>query len=188
MKNEWLNFIESNSCGDRDQVISGIYKAMLVWIVYTEYRGGCHDTSAALYMLMAESGIESKICLGEVKTGENYFDHSWVEVDGEIYDAAICMPLLGGKYHPPVFKSYDLESGEITGLGYGVSSPFGFDEVTCWIAQASLEEYTLGDPAGEDKLWNLTKTVGHHLGMTLDPEALKEKYKDVRREIRGNSL
>lgn len=188
MKSAWNNFINSTTQSEKDKIIARAYSAMLEWIISTEYRGGCHDTSAALHMLLCESGIANKLCIGEVKTDDKYFDHSWVEIDNLIYDAAICMPMYGGKYHDPVFKSHDLETGKKTELGYGLHSPSGFDETTRWLANTTLEQYTAGDPGGKNKLWKLTQLIGKKLKMDLDPKALRVKYKNTKREIRSESL
>jgi hypothetical protein len=73
--------------------IFNIFGSSLEWIYSTEYRGGCHDTSAAIYILLSEQGLSPHLCIGEVKYSESYFDHSWIELNNKIYDAAICMPL-----------------------------------------------------------------------------------------------
>lgn len=160
------------------------FKAVLNWIVKTNYRGGCHDTSAVLHMLLGEQGINSSLCIGEVKIDErSFFDHSWVTVDGLILDASVCMPNIGSYTFPPVFASKDLHTLDTPAIHYGVSSPVGFDSEAKFVSKASLSEYSLGHPDDPNKLWNLTKTLAKEAGIKVNAGKLKVRYGAVMRNI-----
>jgi len=183
----WLDFINSNIQNESDEIISQLYSELLQFIVEAEYRGGCHDSSAVFHVILEELGIENVLCIGEVKTGEQYFDHSWVEIGGKIYDAAICMPLEGGRRHPPVFASIDLDSNAETELGYGIPSPVGLDEPARTIAHINLGKYALRDPI-PNRMWFMAEQFASELGYEMDAEELQPKYASRLRVLRGDSL
>lgn len=76
---------------------------------------------------MKEQDIENDLCIGEVLT-ENalFFDHSWIEIDGRVFDIAIQLTLQN-ETNPPVYAGYDLYTKRIAYRVYGVDSPSGFD-------------------------------------------------------------
>jgi hypothetical protein len=161
--------------------IFNIFGSSLEWIYSTEYRGGCHDTSAAIYILLSEQGLSPHLCIGEVKYSESYFDHSWIEVNNKIYDAAICMPLTAGIPSSPVFASVDLMTGLQTELIYGLASSCGYDEEAQIVSAMSLGEYSEFHDNDPNKVWSLTKTLGKEAGMKINIGKIREKYRDVRR-------
>jgi hypothetical protein len=185
---KWIACIRSNVESEQDKMIAVIYLELLKWVVSTEYRGGCHDTSAMFHILLNEAGIKNTLCIGEVKSGKMYFDHSWVEINNKIYDAAVCMPLEGGSWHPPVFKLIDLDTHQVTELGYGVHSPVGFDEHTRWISQVNIGVYALANPDMPGKLWLQVVFLAEQLGFELDANLINSKYKNSKRKLCSNSL
>jgi hypothetical protein len=161
-----------------------VFKTVLNWIIKTEYRGGCHDTSAALHMLLSEQGINSSLCIGEVKIDEKYFfDHSWVTVDDLVLDASVCMPNIGGYAFSPVFASKELQNLGIPQIYYGAKSPLGFDSEAKFVSQANLLKYSLGHPDDPNKLWNLTKALAKEAGVKVNAGKLKKQYGAVKRNI-----
>ncbi|WP_110689417.1 lasso peptide biosynthesis protein [Salinicola endophyticus] len=183
----WLATINRNIHNKNDEIVSQVYSRMLQLIVKTKNKGACHNTSAVLHVILNELGINNSLCIGEVKTGEKYFDHSWIEIDGKIYDAAICMPLDGGRYHPPVFASIDLDSETKTELGYGIPSPGGLDDPAKSIAKTSLGDYALRTPIA-NRLWLMAEQLASELGYKLDAEKLEHKYASKFRVLRPDSL
>lgn len=49
----------------------------------------CHASCSALYVALSELGYSPKLCIGEMLGQGLYFDHSWIELDGQILDIAI---------------------------------------------------------------------------------------------------
>ncbi|WP_271105883.1 hypothetical protein [Pseudomonas tohonis] len=77
-----------------------------------------------LSIMLKEHGIDSEIMIGEVFFDGYCFDHSWVEVHGRIFDAAVAFPQAGGKkFGEPVFAGVDIETHEPTRLKYGAGLP-----------------------------------------------------------------
>ncbi|MFM5793070.1 hypothetical protein ACET6V_20125 [Aeromonas caviae] len=179
---KWLVGINNQILSDKDKTVAKIYVTLLNWIIATNYRGGCHDTSAIFHIILNEENIENTLCIGEVKTGDKYFDHSWIEIDGLVYDPAVCMPLEGGRWHPPVFKSNDLDLQEPTKLVYGAQSPVGLDDIAKWVSLVNLGTYALAQPDSPEKMWHLTSFILMEYGLTLEPNKIKNKYKKAKRK------
>ncbi|WP_278412569.1 lasso peptide biosynthesis protein [Stutzerimonas kunmingensis] len=170
----------------KDYKAKKAFKTTLSWIVNTNYRGGCHDTSAALYMLLFEQGLNPELCIGEVQITENkFFDHSWVSVDGMILDASICMPNIREYTFPPVFASKELFKLGAPEVRYGASSPVGFDSSAKFVSSVNLQEYSSGHQDNPNKLWNLTKTLAKEAGIKVNTGKLKSRYGGLTRTIAG---
>jgi len=168
----------------KDYKAKKVFQPALSWIVKTDYRGGCHDTSAALHMLLCEQGLNSELCIGEVQIDENtFFDHSWVSVDEMILDASICMPNIGGYAFPPVFASKELLSLGSPKVSYGAISPVGFDSSAQFVSSVNLQEYSSGHPDDPNKLWDLTKILAKEAGIKVNAGKLKSRYGGLTRTI-----
>ena len=102
--------------------IKNAYKATLKYLAKTEgATGGCHLISAMLHILLSEQGIDNNLLIGEVEDSEEniQFSHSWIEINGEIFDPAI-MHTLDGNVHPPIFNGVKLTLEPLT-MKYGIS-------------------------------------------------------------------
>ena len=69
-----------------------------------QWWGACHASCAALYVALCEAGYQPKLCIGEMLGEGLYFDHSWIELNGYIFDLAISMTLMGGAAASDVYK------------------------------------------------------------------------------------
>jgi len=182
----WLKNLDrvSLASANIDYKAKKVFKAVLNWILKTNYRGGCHDTSAALYMLLSEMGVNASLCIGEVKIDEkSFFDHSWVIVDDVILDASVCMPNIGGYAFPPVYASKELLALGSPKIHYGASSPVGFDSEAKFVSEANLSEYSSGHPDDPNKLWDLTKILAKQAGIKVNVGKLRSHYGTVTRNI-----
>jgi len=181
----WKSVLKDISKNSRElEGISKVYLPVLSWIHRTQYRGGCHDTSAAMYILLGELGIKSELCIGEVQAGEKWFDHSWLEVDGKIYDASVCMPNISEYAFPPVFYSADLDSGGKPDINYGNDSPVGLGDEAKFVISTTLGEYSDHNPNGPNQLWQLTKLLAKECGLKINAGKIRNKYQNVKRAAR----
>lgn len=159
------------------------YAVLLNFVWENDWTGACHDTSAALYMVLAEMGFTPQIVVGEVKAAAGIFDHSWVELDGKIFDVAVGFPGEDGQYvGPSVFASLNLATGGPTELHYGVRSPSGLDEIGRFVATANLEQYSAAQPEGLT-IWDITPHIGAACGVNMSD--LRSKFGKVTRVVRG---
>lgn len=161
------------------------YAGLLRFVIETLYAAGCHDTSAVLHILLNEAGVESSLCIGEVGAAGNFFDHSWVEVEGLVFDAAVCLPHSTGEHvSGPVFGSVDLVTGNPTDLNYGIVSGMGFGEDARPALQSDLAGYALLQP--HRTLWELAEQLGQSQQITtLTAAAFKQRYGQRRRTVRA---
>lgn len=163
------------------RALLNVFGKYLEWIYSKEYRGGCHDTSAAIYILLSELGLSPVVCIGEVKHNQSFFDHSWIELDNKIYDAAVCMPNLEGVPSSPVFASKDLTTNQDTELIYGVASTVGYDEAARTILHMTFGEYSEFHSDDQNKVWNLSKILGKEAGLKINVEKIRDKYSRIRK-------
>ncbi|WP_064595891.1 hypothetical protein [Pseudomonas sp. DR 5-09] len=161
------------------------YAVLLNFAWQNDWTGACHDSSAILFMVLSEMGFSPKIVTGEVKASAGTFDHSWVELDGKIYDVAVGFPGEEGHHvGPSVFASLNLDTGAPTELLYGVRSPNGLDDVGLFVAASNLEQYSAAQPGGST-IWDITPHVGAACGVKLRKSDLRRKYGKVTRLVRG---
>ena len=79
------------------------YKTLYDYISDKDYKGACHEMSAAFYVLLTELGVESILCSGELTDGNTRFDHSWVEIKNKIYDITLQHTQVDQRNPPPIF-------------------------------------------------------------------------------------
>lgn len=143
--------------------------------------GACHLMSAILHVLLCEQNIQNKLCIGEVKLPINqYFDHSWIQINDFPFDVAIQYTLDGSHQRAPIFAGFDLSTANQTDLIYGEKSPVGIDSIAKRVAAQTLTAYLDGAPNNYG--WKAIKSLGRKLGMRLDVDELKQKYADKTRE------
>lgn len=145
------------------------------WVV------ACHSTSAILFVLLRDQGISNvERCTGEVKHptlvgGKTvYFDHSWITIDGRIYDLAILKPNDHRLVWNPVVAGYDVQTKEETALKYGTYSGQLTDNFAQMVRSMTLVNYMDEFPGHKGGLWHYVMTIGSKLG--LDLSASRQKY------------
>lgn len=117
-RKNWAVGIDNHECG---QQVKDIIKGAFDFIAEHDYQGGCHLVSAILHILLTEKGYNPVVRLGEVQVNNNVFDHSWVELDGEVIDVAIMNTLQDGFKLPPVLYGKSVATGKQVEYQYGVS-------------------------------------------------------------------
>lgn len=174
-------FMSENN--ELERHLATAFSNLVSFIDNTDRNGACHDTSAIFYILSSELGFSPKLYIGEVRdpfTGA-YFDHSWVEIDGNIYDAAIAYPLSGGvRVSGTIFDSIDQDTGEKTNLEFGFNSESGLDFIAYQVSQQTLDQYEAATNSG---IWDISSSQGINIGLDLDEFLLSLKYGNVMREI-----
>lgn len=144
--------------------------------------GACHLISSVMYVLLNEQGIESDLCIGEVKEENYFFDHSWIEIDGEIFDIAIQFTLNGDK-NPPIFAGYSLQTAERTSRIYGLASLSGLDMQAKDVLKTPFTKYMDGFPIHKEGAWAIIKKIGKELRLKLDTKDLRNKYNKTQRKL-----
>lgn len=142
--------------------------------------GACHLISAIMYILLNEQGISSELCIGEVSNHNGYFDHSWIEINGSAFDVAIQLT-HDENTNAAVFAGYDLDTLNTTKNNYRFHKN-GLDPHTAGrIHKLPLATYMEG--ADDHHGWLAIARIGKRLGLDLDHNVLKEKYKNTQRNL-----
>lgn len=143
-------------------------------------RGGCHLSSSVMYVLFSEQGISSELCIGEVQRPNGlYFDHSWVEIDGKVFDLSI-QRTLDGEQNAPVFAGYDLDTGYLTKFNYRFERE-GLGETATRVCRTPFLDYLDGAVLAQS--WGLIEKAGKSLGLNLKIAELRDRYKDTKRVL-----
>lgn len=196
---EWSNRLAEHVKGNPDaEAAADVFWAILSFIWTHDHRGACHDTSAIAHVLLAELGQSPVLYIGEVKPPRpGYFDHSWVEISGKIFDPAVSLPSLdpSSRYASgPVFAGIDLSTNQPTAVSYDYASDEGLVNPANIIALKDLSSYKVfqsrapvnGALIPEQRLlWPLAARIAEGVGLPVTPGELEAKYGSVRRVFRG---
>lgn len=156
--------------------------------------GACHMISAVAFVLLNEQNVKATLCLGEVAVADGTFsdvatlttfDHSWIEINAEVYDIAIDAPLGTQRVaRAPVMATRHIDNGRPADFVYGASSPAGLDAEARAIARVTLREFMDGFPDHEHGLWGIVVERGASIGVATSVPTLRERYGNVRWTLR----
>lgn len=122
-----------------------VFEPMFRFVVSRLYFASCHDTSAVMYMQMCQEGLPKgcmTLCIGEVNVAGGRFDHSWVEVNGQIFDVAICAPGATGVFAGgAVFADIDLGTNAPVQAKFGVASQDPLETDAAQVYSMTLHQY-----------------------------------------------
>lgn len=146
-------------------------------------RGACHAVSSVLYVALSELGLSPVLCVGVVrgvgKMSRYCFDHSWIELNGEVLDLAIANSFGGEEVSNPIVGGYNIFTKEKPAFLYGVSD-VDLDRYTYdGVLSLSFVEYMDRDSNHRDGLWSVVNDI---LDTRLDIDMLREKYHNVVRK------
>jgi hypothetical protein len=122
--------------------------------------------------------VQNVWSIGEAKVGQGFFDHSWIEIDSDIYDIAICKPLQSKFENGPVIKGIDINTNQQTTTLYGEVSGHPDDPMTAAVKSLNLTDYLANSPIHPTLgTWFLIDQVAKHkLRTTLNIASLMTKY------------
>ena len=162
-----------------------VFQTLLAFVHEMEWQGACHATTAVLTVLLRELDLPADPCLGECSLGGAAFDHSWVEIRGDIYDVAVSNSLIPGRNSAPVFAGKSLMGSGPTEVRYGIESGHGLDPQAQFIRNMSFSQYMDNFVHHHQGLWGIAKDVGKRCGMRLDAGKLREKHSGVQWHARA---
>ena len=163
------------STPDNERIANTFFE-ILKFIHKNNWDGACHATSAIMHILLKEQGIDARLYIGECQYGSFAFDHSWVEINGDVVDAAISLTSIRGMSFPPVLRNIDLETGEETKIIYGVHSGRGYDQPASTIRDLPLCMYMDNFPNHPEGLWGIAMEIGRKLRIKANLAKMKGKY------------
>ncbi|HFU7085283.1 TPA: SEC-C metal-binding domain-containing protein [Bacillus cereus] len=160
-RENWALAIDGFACDDQ---IKKIIRGSFNFIVKHDYQGGCHLISAIIHILLTEKGYSSVVRIGEVKINNFVFDHSWVEIEGEVIDIAIMNTLQNGLRFAPVIYGKSIMTGTNVEYTYGVSH--NLDATAQLVISQSIGQYIM-DGVSHGSL-EIMKLIAEDAGITFD--------------------
>ncbi|PGC10522.1 hypothetical protein COM08_30425 [Bacillus wiedmannii] len=174
-RKNWSIGIEKIVC---EKEIRDIIRSTFDFIVVHDYQGGCHLISAIVHILLTEKGYNSVIKLGEVQINNIIFDHSWIEIDGEVIDISIMNTLQDGFRYPPVLYGKSAATGLQVEYKYGVSHDI--DATAQLVISQSIGQYIM-DGVSHGSL-QIMKIIAKNAGIEFDNiDEVIGKYNDTYR-------
>jgi hypothetical protein len=160
------------------QIIKTIFSSILDLTIMNNWKGACHESCGAIHILLNETGVTNTWCIGEAQVGQAFFDHSWIEINSEIFDIAICNPLQPAFKSGPVIKGIDIDTNLPTTALYGVVSGHPDDPMTAAVKSLTLSNFLANSPIHPTLgTWLLIDQVAtHKLKKTLNIASLMTKY------------
>jgi len=161
--------------------IKSIFFELLDYIDRNRWQGACHATASILFILLSEIGLKPNLCIGMVKIDKGFFEHSWIEINNNIYDVAIFLALEGYSF-PPVIKNCNIDTTNNTELFYGWNKwEYGNDtfEHINYLLEVSIVEFMDNCPNFPNGLWDILIELGNKLNIPIEIETLKNKYEET---------
>jgi hypothetical protein len=148
--------------------------------------GGCHALSAMAHVLLRELRVPSTLNAGWVLLPSgNAYTHSWVEVDGQVYDIACERPNRHRSefQRSAVLVGLDVSSGLPAAEVYGGSSDKDFDAETIRIGTGTISSWLV--PSGSyDWFWRPMELLGQSVGLARSARGLRESHGEARWVLR----
>jgi hypothetical protein len=171
----WLANAESlRDANPTGFAISRTYKTLLRFVQENQWSGACHAVSAVMHVLLRAQRVDSSLYIWEVGFGHVAFDHSWIEVDNKVYDAAVFTTLIQSVSFPPVFRGTDLTTMAATELEYGFQSAQGYDPNARMIAQTPVRDYMDAFPNHPKGLLGLALDIAKSSSIPVSAGALRK--------------
>ncbi|TVT27655.1 hypothetical protein FO441_08070 [Salinicoccus cyprini] len=168
---------------EQEQKIFNTFFAVSDYYKMHPNSGACHLISSIFHVLLSEQNIANELCIGEVKKGNQFFDHSWIEIDGKIFDIGIQATLDGGK-NDPIYANQDLYTELNVENNYGVESPSGFDTDAKRILKTPFVKYMDEYPQFREGAWKIVKDISKKIRLKLSVSDLRQKYKTTERIVK----
>lgn len=160
-RKNWAVGIDNYKC---EQQVKNIIRGAFDFIAEHDYRGGCHLVSAIVHILLTEKGYNPTVRLGEVQIDDYVFDHSWIELDGEVIDVTIMNTLQDGFKFPPVLYGKSITTGKQVEYQYGVSQYL--DATAQLVISQSIGQYII-EGVSHGSL-EIMKLIAENSGIVLD--------------------
>ena len=175
-----------------DSRIAKVFSSLLYFLYQAKWTGACHGVSAILYLIYSELGFKPELCTGIICRDIWMSGHSWIEMNGKVYDAACFFPVEGCPKIMPVFNGLEVDTMKASSTAYGVSVPSSMaaDVQMMLDKNTTLPKVLNGEYeniAGAS-LWNVVDNICLLAGINsifnvtdefFDTTGLTEKYEEI---------
>lgn len=136
-----------------------------------QWYGACHATTAVMFCIAKRLGIGATPCIGEADKDGIVFDHSWLEIEGKVFDIAILLPFKMSMSTGQIYNGIDMKTGLGPDIEYGVSFQ-GLDEQAAYAFSMNLYEYLKNCPSPD--LIDLVKGACSSIGVYVSNKWIRE--------------
>src|SRR4051812_471804 len=158
--------------------------ALAAYVLDSGWGGACHAVAAVMHVLFQEADVSSTLCLGEAQLNGITFDHSWVEIDGSVFDVAILGTLDERIGAPPTFRGLDVDTLEKPRIAYGIATGEDRQSDAAALLAIPFHRFMSRYPNHPEGLWGIARLVGMRAGLSLSVRALKDRYGPTERALR----
>ena len=155
--------------------VEDCYRVVYDFIEKHDYQGACHEMSAVMFVLLQELGVGCELTSGEL-TYRNYrFDHSWIEIEGKVFDIAVSFTGVPDHDGPPVFADVTVTSLSKPKWVYGEPSD---DPDQGYVISHSLPfgDYMTANPTFKNGSFGLVEQLAKDLNLDLNVGDLISRY------------
>lgn len=184
------NFDNLNLNIDKKEELKTIIFETYDFMIKNKWKGACHALSTIQYILLNELGLNPKLCIGIVGTSRYEFDHSWIELNNEVYDITIVNGLSEIKISEPIIANINIDKMEKNDLEYGRRGNLDYpaNEIKDMYITEYIDGFTNQPEIKsldflKEGLWKVTIRFAEKLNLKLDEESLREKYSKVKRTV-----
>jgi len=164
-----------------------VISSILDFMISKNWRGACHESCGVLYVLLNELGISCEWRLGEVRFKDKAinktpicFDHSWILLDGQIIDLAICRTAAHEYDVPPTIMSKNIENLGEPAVIYDFNSGWGDDPNTKLLKNTPLSMYFNNSPMHKTLgTWLLIQNIANKVSHSTSIVSLRKKYSGI---------
>lgn len=185
------NFDKIDVSIDRKEELKTIMFDTYEFMKKNDWQGACHALSSIQYILLNEIGLNPKLCIGVVGGFKGAcFEHSWIELDNEVYDITVANGMNDIKVSEPIIAGVNIATLKRSELVYNTNQKL--DYPASMIKDMSITEYLDGftnQPINDIPaylkcgLWNLIIDFAKKINLELNINDLREKYSKVKRTI-----
>ena len=185
------NFDKLDIVVDKKEELKTIMFDTYQFMKKNDWQGACHVLSSIQYILLNEIGLNPKLCIGVVEGFKGTaFDHSWIELDNEVYDITVANGIDVIKVSEPIIAGVNIATLKRSELVYNTNQKLDFP--ASMIKDMSITEYLDGfvnQPINDVPaylkcgLWNLILDFAKNINLELNIDELREKYSKVKRTI-----
>jgi hypothetical protein len=179
---QWLTALRRlPSNGKEHDPIIKVFQALLEYLVQNRWQGASpHIASTVFMVLVRELDVQAKLFMGQCALEDVVFDHSWVEIRGQVYDPAISHPVLLERQIPPRFAGKVVDGDGMPEVRYGVKVRPNLELEAQLILETPFSKYMENFSEYRQGLWEIVKEVGKKAGLKLNVEKLRKKHADIR--------
>jgi uncharacterized protein YchJ len=176
-----------------DSRVSNAFFTTLKFLYELNWKGACHATSAILYIICRELGHEPRLCTGVISTEIWSSSHSWVELNGKMYDVSCYFPVNNTPRLMPVFHGKELDTMDDTKTIYG-NSIESIDGQIDFMLKKNLTDFmeALPDDLRGASLWQALDNIcllanidvfDKSVSLSAAVEQLRNKYENTYWEL-----